>query len=134
IRDWLYVEDHCYAILTVLRKGVPGETYNIGGNNEKQNVEIVHTICDLLDQKIGFLPSGEPRRSLIRFVKDRPGHDKRYAIDASKIKNHLGWVPSVSFEEGIVKTVDWYLENPNWVVNVLNGSYQEYYRKMYQDR
>ncbi len=134
VRDWLYVIDHCRAILTVLHKGTLGETYNIGGNNEKQNIEIVHTVCDLLDQKVGLLPSGEPRRSLIRFVKDRPGHDKRYAIDATKIKEQLGWTPSVTFEEGIVKTIDWYLEHPEWIASVLDGSYQDYYEQMYGNR
>lgn len=134
VRDWLYVVDHASAILTVLEKGKVGETYNVGGNNEKQNIEVVQTICDLLDQKVGLLPSGDPRRSLITFVKDRPGHDQRYAIDASKIKNELGWQPSLEFEEGIRKTIDWYLANSDWVASVLDGSYQEYYEKMYANR
>lgn len=134
VRDWLYVVDHCKAILTVLQQGNLGETYNVGGNNEKQNIEIVTTICDLLDQKVDPLSSGEPRRSLIRFVKDRPGHDRRYAIDASKIKIELGWEPLVTFEEGILQTVDWYLENPEWIAAVLDGSYQDYYETMYGDR
>ncbi|MDH3998872.1 MAG: dTDP-glucose 4,6-dehydratase [Desulfuromonadales bacterium] len=134
VRDWLYVLDHCEAILAVLTRGQLGETYNVGGNNEKQNIEIVHTICDLLDARVGLLSSGEARRSLIRFVKDRPGHDRRYAIDASKIKNELGWEPSVTFEEGIQKTIDWYLDNEDWIESVLDGSYQEYYAKMYGDR
>jgi len=134
VRDWLYVVDHCEAILTALLKGTLGETYNVGGNNEKQNIEIVHTVCDLLDEKVGFLASGESRRSLIRFVKDRPGHDKRYAIDATKIREQLGWIPSVTFEEGIQKTIDWYLEHPEWIESVLDGSYQEYYEKMYGSR
>lgn len=134
VRDWLYVVDHCAAILAVLEKGQPGETYNVGGNNEKQNIEIVQKICDLLDEKVGFLSSGDSRRSLIRFVKDRPGHDRRYAIDATKIKNELGWEPSVTFEEGIVRTIDWYLANPEWVKGVLNGSYREYYERMYGSR
>lgn len=134
VRDWLYVVDHCTAILTVLEKGQVGHTYNIGGNNEKQNIEIVQIVCDLLDEKVGLLPSGEPRSELIKFVKDRPGHDRRYAIDASKIKNELGWEPSVTFEEGIVKTIDWYLENPEWVASVVDGSYQDYYEKMYDNR
>lgn len=131
VRDWLYVVDHCAAILTVLQKGRVGQTYNVGGNNEKQNIEIVHTICDLLDQQVGLLPTGQPRRTLIKFVKDRPGHDRRYAIDASRIKDELGWEPSVTFEEGILKTVRWYLENPAWVAAVVDGSYQEYYRQQY---
>jgi dTDP-glucose 4,6-dehydratase len=134
VRDWLYVVDHCEAILTVLRKGRLGETYNIGGNNEKQNLEIVHTVCDLLDSKVGLLPKGEPRRSLIRFVKDRPGHDRRYAIDAAKIRDELGWSPSVTFEAGIEKTLDWYLANPEWITAVIDGSYQAYYEKMYGNR
>jgi len=134
VRDWLYVVDHCSAILTVLEKGQPGETYNVGGNNEKQNIEIVQRVCDLLDDKVGLLPSGQARRSLIRFVTDRPGHDRRYAIDASKIKDQLGWEPSVNFEEGIEKTIDWYLSHPNWVSSVLDGSYQDYYQSMYGNR
>ena len=134
VRDWLYVVDHCAAILRVLSAGTLGETYNVGGNNEKQNIEIVHTICDLLDQKVGLISSGEPRRSLIRFVTDRPGHDKRYAIDASKIKSDLGWEPAVTFEEGIEKTIDWYLKNTEWITAVLDGSYKEYYAAMYGNR
>jgi len=134
VRDWLFVEDHCAAILEVLQKGQVGETYNIGGNNEKQNIEVVQTICDILDQKVGLLPSGEARRSLVTFVKDRAGHDRRYAIDASKIRTELGWEPAVTFEEGIIKTVEWYLENAEWVNGVLDGSYQEYYQKMYGGR
>ena len=134
VRDWLYVEDHCRAILTVLQKGSLGETYNVGGNNEKQNIEIVQTVCDLLDEKVGLLPDGKPRRDLIRFVKDRPGHDRRYAIDATKIREELGWTPAVTFEEGIRKTVDWYLVHPDWIASVLDGSYQDYYEKMYGGR
>jgi dTDP-glucose 4,6-dehydratase len=134
VRDWLYVEDHCRAILTVLQQGRVGETYNVGGNNEKQNIEVVQTICDLLDEKVGLLACGQPRRSLIRFVKDRPGHDQRYAIDASKIKTELGWEPSLTFEEGIRHTIDWYLSNPEWVAGVADGSYQEYYDRMYGNR
>jgi len=131
VRDWLYVVDHCEAILAVLEKGRVGETYNVGGNNEKQNIEVVRTICDLLDEKVGILPDGEPRRSLIHFVKDRPGHDRRYAIDATKLREALGWQPSVTFEEGIRRTIEWYLENPAWIASVLDGSYQEYYEKQY---
>lgn len=134
VRDWLFVEDHCRAILTVLQQGRLGETYNIGGNSEKQNIDVVRAICDILDEKTAPLPSGEKRQSLIRFVKDRAGHDRRYAIDASKIKSELGWEPSLGFEEGIRLTVDWYLDNPEWVTSVLDGSYQEYYTKMYEDR
>ncbi|TYP00062.1 dTDP-glucose 4,6-dehydratase [Geothermobacter ehrlichii] len=133
VRDWLYVDDHCRAILAVLQGGRPGETYNIGGNSEKQNIEVVQTICDLLDVKLGLL-DGRPRRSLIRFVKDRAGHDRRYAIDATKIRNELGWKPQVRFEEGIQKTIDWYLEHQDWLDAVLDGSYQDYYARMYENR
>ncbi len=134
VRDWLYVVDHCTAILQVLQKGRVGETYNVGGNSEKQNIEVVQTICDILDEKVVSLPSGQPRRSLIKFVKDRAGHDRRYAIDASKLKNELGWEPSVTFEDGIRMTIDWYLENEEWMNGVLDGSYQDYYARMYEGR
>lgn len=134
IRDWLYVVDHCEAILSVLSSGKTGETYNIGGNSEKQNIEVVQTICDILDEQTGRLPDGQPRRTLIRFVKDRPGHDRRYAIDALKISRELGWQPSVRFEEGIRQTIKWYLENPAWISSVIDGSYREYYEKMYKNR
>ena len=134
IRDWLYVVDHCEAILSVLSSGKAGETYNIGGNSEKQNIEVVQTICDILDEQTGCLPAGQPRRTLIRFVKDRPGHDRRYAIDASKINRELGWQPSVRFEDGIRETIKWYLENPAWILSVIDGSYREYYEKMYGNR
>jgi len=134
VRDWLYVVDHCEAILQVLEKGQLGETYNIGGNNEKQNIEIVQTVCDLLDEKVGLLPNGETRRNLITFVKDRAGHDRRYAIDATKIKNELGWEPSVTFEQGIRMTIDWYLENQQWVADIVDGSYREYYQQQYENR
>ncbi len=131
VRDWLYVVDHCAAILCVLQAGRVGETYNIGGNNEKQNLEVVHTICDLLDAKVGLLPEGQPRRSLIRFVTDRPGHDRRYAIDASKIRNELGWEPSLTFEQGIDQTLDWYLEHRDWVEEITSGVYRDYYQQQY---
>lgn len=134
VRDWLYVTDHCKGILTVLEQGATGETYNIGGNTEKQNIEVVTTICDLLDEKVGLLEGEKPRRSLIKFVKDRAGHDRRYAIDASKIKDELGWEPTVGFEEGIRRTIEWYLDNSDWVGSVIDGSYQEYYKKMYDGR
>ena len=134
VRDWLYVVDHCEAILSVLRHGTIGETYNVGGNSEKQNIEVVQTICDLLDEKVDPLENGQPRRSLIKFVKDRAGHDRRYAIDASKIMNELGWEPSLSFQDGIRLTIDWYLENSDWMQGVLNGSYKEYYARMYEGR
>lgn len=123
IRDWLYVEDHCQAILTVLEKGKPGEKYNIGGHNEKTNVNIVQTICDILDAKKPR-EDGKSYREQITFVKDRPGHDMRYAIDASKIKNELSWVPTETFETGIVKTVDWYLNNQEWCRRITDGSYR----------
>ncbi len=131
VRDWLYVKDHCEAIVEVLIKGTIGQSYNIGGNNEKQNLEVVTLICDTLDKKLGLPENGEPRRNLITFVKDRLGHDRRYAIDASFIKDQLGWEPKVCFEEGIEKTVDWYLENQEWVASVVDGSYQKYYDRMY---
>jgi len=133
VRDWLYVEDHCAAILAVLQGGRPGETYNVGGNNEKQNIEVVETICDLLDRKVGERADG-PRRNLVRFVKDRPGHDRRYAIDAGKIRRELGWAPAVTFEEGISRTIDWYLEHSEWLAKVVDGSYRDYYARMYQGR
>jgi dTDP-glucose 4,6-dehydratase len=124
VRDWLYVEDHCAAIATVLQRGRPGETYNIGGWNEKPNLEIVQTICDLLDE---LSPrSGPPRRELITFVKDRPGHDRRYAMDARKIERELGWKPKETFESGIRKTVRWYLENQEWVRDVTSGNYRQW--------
>jgi dTDP-glucose 4,6-dehydratase len=134
VRDWLYVVDHCRAILAVLEKGTVGETYNIGGNSEKKNLEVVETICDLLDAIVAPLPEGKSRRSLIRFVKDRPGHDQRYAIDASKVGEQLGWQPEVSFKEGIRRTIDWYLANTTWSDAIANGTYQDYYRSMYQER
>ncbi len=125
VRDWLYVQDHCEAIVEVLTKGTPGQSYNIGGNNEKQNLEVVTLICDTLDKKVGLPGSGEPRRNLMRFVTDRPGHDRRYAIDASFIKEQIGWEPKVSFDAGIEKTVDWYLSNQSWVNAIIDGSYRE---------
>ena len=134
VRDWLYVIDHCEAILTVLERGKIGETYNIGGNSEKQNIEIVHTICDILDKKVGRMPDGKSRRSLITYVKDRAGHDRRYAIDATKIRTELGWSPKVTFDEGMKKTVSWYLDNKPWIASVTDGSYREYYEKMYGKR
>lgn len=123
IRDWLYVVDHCEAILTVLKKGLPGEKYNIGGHNEKTNLSIVHTLCDILDKKRPRA-DGKSYCEQITYVKDRPGHDMRYAIDASKIARELGWVPSETFETGIVKTVEWYLNNVEWCRRVTDGSYR----------
>jgi len=134
IRDWLYVIDHCQAILTVLQKGRIGETYNVGGNSEKQNIEVVQTICDILDKRVGLLSGEQPRRRLIRFVKDRPGHDRRYAIDATKIRREVGWQRRVNFEEGIRKTINWFLENRKWIESVRDGSYQHYYETMYGER
>ncbi|HTP66223.1 MAG TPA: GDP-mannose 4,6-dehydratase, partial [Geobacteraceae bacterium] len=132
VRDWLHVKDHSAAIETVLKKGRPGAVYNIGGNNEWRNIDIVNLICDLLDGKLGR-SAGENRR-LIAFVKDRPGHDRRYAIDAAKIKRELGWEPSYTFERGIAETIDWYLENQEWVAEVTSGAYREYYEKQYSER
>jgi len=123
VRDWLFVRDHCAAIRTVLEKGRVGETYNVGGNSEKQNIEVVRGICALLDQRRPRV-DGQPRESQIAFVADRPGHDRRYAIDASKLKNELGWEPAYTFERGIAETVDWYLANQTWVQRVLDGSYR----------
>lgn len=123
VRDWLYVTDHCAAIRTVLGKGRPGETYNVGGDAERQNIEVVRTICELLDQRRPR-EDGKPRESQITYVADRPGHDRRYAIDASKLQGELGWKPQYTFEKGIARTVDWYLENQAWVKRVLDGSYR----------
>jgi dTDP-glucose 4,6-dehydratase len=124
VRDWLYVYDHCTAIWQVLQKAPPGEIYNIGGCNEKANLEVV----DLILKRLKKL------KSLIKHVTDRPGHDRRYAIDASKIISQLGWRPSVSFEEGINRTIDWYLNNTDWLTNVVSGDYQKYYESMYLNR
>jgi len=124
VRDWLYVEDHCEAIATVLRGGRPGETYNIGGRNEKPNIDIVQTICDLVDE---MAPRKGPfRRELITYVKDRPGHDRRYAMDASKLERELGWKPKETLESGLGKTVRWYLENHDWVADVTSGTYRQW--------
>jgi dTDP-glucose 4,6-dehydratase len=124
VRDWLYVEDHCAAIRTVLERGRPGETYNVGGWNEKPNMEIVESVCELVDE---MLPgAGKSRKELITFVKDRPGHDRRYAIDAGKIERELGWRPKETFESGLRKTVRWYLENEKWVRDVTSGSYRQW--------
>ena len=124
VRDWLYVGDHCEAIAAVLAKGRPGETYNIGGWNEKRNMEIVETICDILDEFVP--PKAAPRRNLITFVKDRPGHDRRYAMDARKIERELGWRPRETFESGIRKTIRWYLDHEEWVRDVTSGSYRQW--------
>ncbi len=130
IRDWLYVEDHCIAIERVLEFGVPGEVYNIGGNNERANIDIVSTIIGHLAKKLD--PS--INEGLIRYVTDRKGHDRRYAIDASKIKTQLGWEPLTCFDEGIRKTISWYLENNEWMKNVTSGDYQKYYKNLYGEK
>ena len=123
VRDWLYVGDHCSAIRAVLERGRVGEVYNVGGDAERENIAVVKTICALLDARRP-LADGRARESLIAFVKDRPGHDRRYAIDASKLKSELGWSPSMTFEAGIARTVDWYLDHQSWVKRVLDGSYR----------
>lgn len=128
-RDWLYVIDHARAIDQVYHDGRNGETYNIGGFNEWQNIDLIKVLCQIMDEKLA-LPQGESSH-LITYVKDRPGHDKRYAIDASKINKELGWAPSVTFEEGLAKTIDWYLENEQWLEGVTSGDYQHYYEKQY---
>jgi dTDP-glucose 4,6-dehydratase len=132
IRDWLFVEDHAKAIDTIFHKGKTGEVYNIGGNNEWKNIDLVNLLCTILDSKLGR-PEGTSA-SFITYVKDRPGHDLRYAIDASKLKRDLGWSPSVTFEQGLEKTVDWYLANEQWLKNVTSGHYLQYYDNMYSDR
>jgi dTDP-glucose 4,6-dehydratase len=130
VRDWLYVSDHCSAIRRVLEAGVPGEVYNVGGWNERPNIDIVHTICALLDE-LQPRPDGRSYREQITHVKDRPGHDRRYAIDARKIERELGWRPAETFETGIRKTVRWYLDHPEWVARVQSGAYREWVRTQY---
>lgn len=132
IRDWLYVEDHARAIDVIFHGGRKGDTYAIGGNNEWKNIDLIRLLCRIMDEKLGRKP-GESE-NLIRFVTDRAGHDLRYAIDSSKLKNELGWVPSVTFEEGLAKTVDWYLSNEVWLNHVINGEYELYYEKQYGNR
>ncbi len=140
IRDWLYVEDHARALYKVVTTGVVGETYNIGGHNEKQNLDVVHTVCDLLDEMVPLSPSplgeegrdeGRSYRDQITYVADRPGHDRRYAIDASKMSSELDWQPKETFESGIRKTVQWYLDNQQWVNNVKSGAYQSWIDQQY---
>lgn len=133
IRDWLFVEDHAGALYTVVTQGTVGETYNIGGHNEKANLDVVHAICDLLEELAPHKPEGVAQyKDLITYVKDRPGHDVRYAIDATKIKEELNWVPKESFETGLRKTVEWYLNNKEWVEHVQSGEYQSWLNKQYQ--
>ncbi len=127
IRDWLYVIDHCEAIDLVFHKGTNGETYNIGGQNEWTNIDIVNHICEIMDEKLN-LPPEKSCRNLIKFVKDRAGHDRRYAIDASKIQSELGWKPKRTFEDGIEETIDWYLSNKGWVEDVKSGKYRQYHK------
>ena len=131
VRDWLYVGDHCAAIRRVLEAGRPGEVYNIGGSNEKRNIEVVHAICDLLDR---LRPAAQSRRNLITFVTDRPGHDQRYAIDAGKIRGELGWMPGETWESGLARTVNWYLDNADWVASVKSGGYRNWIEKNYAGR
>ena len=130
VRDWLYVTDHIDAIDLAAHQGELGETYNIGGHNEYKNITIVHTLCDLIDAKLGHAPGTS--RSLITFVKDRLGHDQRYAIDSAKITQGLGWSPAIKLKEGLSLTIDWYFENSTWLENVTSGTYKEYYTKMYR--
>ncbi|MBI1398397.1 MAG: dTDP-glucose 4,6-dehydratase [Betaproteobacteria bacterium] len=131
VRDWLYVTDHCSAIRTVLERGRVGEVYNVGGNSEKQNIEVVKTLCAILDE---LVPAGRPHEKLVTYVTDRPGHDRRYAIDATKIERELGWTPSVAFADGIRKTVRWYLDNAEWVREVKSGEYRKWLDLNYQGR
>ena len=133
VRDWLFVEDHCAAIRTVLERGCAGETYNIGGGSERANIDVVQAICDLLDE-MQPRPGGAPRRELIRFVEDRPGHDRRYAIDATKITRELGWRPAEQFETGLRKTVRWYLDHAEWVDSVRTGAYRDWIARNYAER
>lgn len=132
VRDWLYVEDHAKAIDLIFHKGKSGETYNIGGNNEWQNIQLIHKLCEIMDRKLARV-EGESAK-LITYVKDRAGHDLRYAIDASKIKDELGWEPGIKFTEGFETTVEWYLDNEKWLNNVTSGDYQKYYEEQYQQR
>jgi dTDP-glucose 4,6-dehydratase len=132
VRDWLWVEDHARAIDLIFHKGKVGETYNIGGNNEWKNIDLIHLMCKIMDEKLGR--SAGTSSQLITYVKDRAGHDFRYAIDSSKLMTELGWEPSVNFEQGLEKTIDWYLENNQWLSNVTSGSYRNYYQSQYSNR
>lgn len=131
VRDWLYVDDHCEAIWTVILKGKRGSTYNVGGNNEKTNIDVVHTLCDIVDE---FLERKVSSRNLIKFISDRPGHDRRYAIDSSKIQTELNWKPMETFESGIRKTVKWYLDHQDWIKLVTSGQYQNWVERNYSNR
>ena len=132
MRDWLYVEDHARAIDAILHKGRVGDTYNIGGFNEWKNIDLIKVIISTVDRLLGRKPGTSEK--LITYVTDRPGHDLRYAIDSSKLKNELGWEPSLQFEEGIEETVKWYLENQAWMDRITSGDYQKYYESMYTNR
>ena len=132
VRDWLYVEDHARAIDLIFHKGKVGETYNIGGNNTWRNIDLIKKLCKIMDEELGREPGTSEK--LITFVKDREGHDKRYAIDASKIKQELGWEPETDFNEGLKKTVRWYLNNQQWLNNIISGDYQKYYEEQYKNR
>ncbi len=131
VRDWLHVEDHCRGIAAVLERGTPGEVYNIGGDNERSNIEIVQLLCDHLDR---LRPAEQSYRELIRFVTDRPGHDFRYAIDSGKIQRELGWRPEIGFDEGLASTIDWYLDHLDWCERIRSGEYRRYYERQYADR
>jgi dTDP-glucose 4,6-dehydratase len=131
VRDWLYVGDHCDAVRLVLARGRPGETYNIGGNSEKRNIDVLQTLCTILDR---VHPSGAPHAKLVTYVKDRPGHDRRYAIDATRLRRELDWQPRTSFEQGMERTVQWYLDHMDWVRSVTSGAYREWVEQNYADR
>jgi dTDP-glucose 4,6-dehydratase len=132
VRDWLFVDDHAAAIDMIYHKGTNGETYNIGGNNEWKNIDLIKVLCQQMDEKLGR-PTGDSE-TLITYVKDRAGHDMRYAIDASKLMKDLGWAPTVTFEQGLSKTIDWYLNNEEWLDNITSGTYKEYYTSQYSER
>jgi dTDP-glucose 4,6-dehydratase len=132
VRDWLWVEDHAAAIDLIFHRGVTGETYNIGGNSEWKNIDLIRLLCRIMDRKLGR--AGGESEKLITFVKDRAGHDLRYAIDSSKLQRELGWHPSLQFEEGLERTVDWFLANGQWLTNVTSGAYQKYYEEQYSKR
>jgi dTDP-glucose 4,6-dehydratase len=131
VRDWLFVEDHCSALRAVLDHGRPGEVYNIGGTSERTNLDVVRQICSVLDQ---FQPAQQPRQELIRFVADRPGHDRRYSMDAEKIRKEIGWSPKVDFEEGVQRTIKWYLDNPGWIESIRTGAYLNWIEQNYANR